>query len=120
MVQRGMNALKPDADDAFHWEFTLASDARCRDSWGTTFWGGLGQKHFERRNGRTGRAVYPPLISFYETRRRQGRGDRAGVPYMPIAPTPLMFPSPFGIRDERMQEMVDRGRAKGAELVVFA
>jgi sulfur-oxidizing protein SoxB len=40
-------------------------------------------------------------------------------PYMPIANPGWMFPDySFGIRDERMQEMVDEVRAQGAELVV--
>jgi 5'-nucleotidase/2',3'-cyclic phosphodiesterase and related esterases len=40
-------------------------------------------------------------------------------PYMPIANPGWMFPEySFGIRDERMQEMVDEVRGKGAELVV--
>ncbi|CAN0419726.1 unnamed protein product, partial [Hapterophycus canaliculatus] len=40
-------------------------------------------------------------------------------PYMPIANPGWMFPEySFGIRDERMQEMVDEVRANGAELVV--
>ncbi len=40
-------------------------------------------------------------------------------PYMPIANPKWMFPEySFGIRQERMQEMVDEVRAKGAELVV--
>ncbi|SOC00401.1 sulfate thiol esterase SoxB [Rhodobacter sp. JA431] len=40
-------------------------------------------------------------------------------PYMPIANPRWMFPEySFGIREERMQEMVDEVRAKGADLVV--
>ena len=40
-------------------------------------------------------------------------------PYMPIANPGWMFPDfSFGIRDERMQEIVDQVRAEGAELVV--
>ncbi len=40
-------------------------------------------------------------------------------PYMPIANPGWMFPEySFGIREERMQEMVDEVRAKGADLVV--
>ena len=40
-------------------------------------------------------------------------------PYMPIANPRWMFPEySFGIREERMQEMVDEVRAAGAELVV--
>lgn len=40
-------------------------------------------------------------------------------PYMPIANPKWMFPEySFGIRQERMQEMVDEVRAKGADLVV--
>jgi sulfur-oxidizing protein SoxB len=40
-------------------------------------------------------------------------------PYMPIANPRWMFPEySFGIREERMQEMVDEVRAEGADLVV--
>ncbi|SIS49347.1 thiosulfohydrolase SoxB [Phaeovulum vinaykumarii] len=40
-------------------------------------------------------------------------------PYMPIANPRWMFPDySFGIRQERMQDMVDEVRAKGAQLVV--
>jgi len=40
-------------------------------------------------------------------------------PYMPIANPKWMFPEySFGIRQERMQEVVDKARAEGAELVV--
>ena len=40
-------------------------------------------------------------------------------PYLPIANPRWMFPEySFGIRDERMQEMVDEVRGMGAELVV--
>jgi S-sulfosulfanyl-L-cysteine sulfohydrolase len=40
-------------------------------------------------------------------------------PYMPIANPGWMFPEySFGIRDQRMQEVVDEVRAAGAELVV--
>lgn len=54
--------------------------------------------------------------------------DRGGVriavigqafPYMPIANPKWMFPEySFGIREERMQEMVDEVRAEGVDLVV--
>ncbi len=41
-------------------------------------------------------------------------------PYMPIANPRWMFPEySFGIRDERMQEVVDEVKAEGAELVVL-
>jgi len=40
-------------------------------------------------------------------------------PYMPIANPKWMFPEySFGIREERMQEVVDEARAAGAQLVV--
>ena len=40
-------------------------------------------------------------------------------PYMPIANPGWMFPEySFGIRDERMQEMVDEVRAEGADVVI--
>ncbi|WP_293451651.1 thiosulfohydrolase SoxB [Planktotalea sp.] len=110
-----MNALKPDAM-TFHWEFTLGSDRVNEIVEGLPF-AALGQNIFDAEWDEP-TDLFPPYKFF----------ERGGVkiavigqafPYMPIANPGWMFPEySFGIRDERMQEMVDEVRAKGAELVV--
>ncbi|MEP4981870.1 thiosulfohydrolase SoxB [Ascidiaceihabitans sp.] len=110
-----MNALKPDAM-TFHWEFTLGSDRVAEIVEGLPF-AALGQNIFDAEWDEPAE-LFPPYKFF----------ERGGVkiavigqafPYMPIANPGWMFPEySFGIRDERMQEMVDEVRSKGAELVV--
>ena len=110
-----MNALKPDAM-TFHWEFTLGSDRVNEIVEGLPF-AALGQNIFDAEWDEP-TDLFPPYKFF----------ERGGVkiavigqafPYMPIANPGWMFPEySFGIRDERMQEMVDEVRAQGAELVV--
>jgi sulfur-oxidizing protein SoxB len=110
-----MNALKPDAM-TFHWEFTLGSERVQEIVEGLPF-AALGQNIFDAEWDEP-TELFPPYKMF----------ERGGVkiavigqafPYMPIANPGWMFPEySFGIRDERMQEMVDEVRAKGAELVV--
>ncbi len=110
-----MNALKPDAM-TFHWEFTLGSD-RVNEIVENLPFAALGQNIFDSEWDEP-TDLFPPYEFF----------ERGGVkiavigqafPYMPIANPGWMFPEySFGIRDERMQEMVDEVRAKGAELVV--
>lgn len=110
-----MNALKPDAM-TFHWEFTLGSDRVNEIVEGLPF-AALGQNIFDAEWDEP-TELFPPYKFF----------ERGGVkiavigqafPYMPIANPGWMFPEySFGIRDERMQEMVDEVRVAGAELVV--
>jgi sulfur-oxidizing protein SoxB len=110
-----MNALKPDAM-TFHWELTLGSDRVAELVEGLPF-AALGQNIFDAEWDEPAE-LFPPYKFF----------ERGGVkiavigqafPYMPIANPGWMFPEySFGIRDERMQEMVDEVRAQGAELVV--
>ena len=110
-----MNALKPDAM-TFHWEFTLGSD-RVAEIVEDLPFAALGQNIFDAEWDEPAE-LFPPYKFF----------ERGGVkiavigqafPYMPIANPGWMFPEySFGIRDERMQEMVDEVRAEGAELVV--
>ena len=110
-----MNALKPDAM-TFHWEFTLGSDRVAEIVEGLPF-AALGQNIFDAEWDEPAE-LFPPYKFF----------ERGGVkiavigqafPYMPIANPGWMFPEySFGIRDERMQEMVDEVRVQGAELVV--
>ena len=110
-----MNALKPDAM-TFHWEFTLGSERVNEIVEGLPF-AALGQNIFDAEWDEP-TALFPPY-KFYETGGVKVAVIGQAFPYMPIANPGWMFPEySFGIRDERMQEMVDEVRAKGAELVV--
>ncbi len=109
-----MNALKPDAMTS-HWEFTLGID-RVTEIVETLDFPFLGANIFDSE---WDEPAYDPYKMF----------ERGGVkiavigqafPYMPIANPGWMFPGlSFGIREERMVEVVDEVRAKGAELVVL-
>ncbi len=111
-----MNLLKPDAM-TFHWEFTLGGD-RVREIVDGLPFAALGQNIFDSEWDEPAEDTFESYKFF----------ERGGVkiavigqafPYMPIANPRWMFPEySFGIRDERMQEMVDEVRAQGAELVV--
>jgi sulfur-oxidizing protein SoxB len=110
-----MNALKPDAM-TFHWEFTLGSDRINEIVDGLPF-AALGQNIFDSEWDEP-TDLFPPY-KFLETGGVKVAVIGQAFPYMPIANPGWMFPEySFGIRDERMQEMVDEVRAKGAELVV--
>ena len=112
-----MNHLKPDAM-TFHWEFTLGSE-RVREIIEGLPFAALGQNIFDKEWDEPASDTFESYKFF----------ERGGVkiavigqafPYMPIANPGWMFPEySFGIRESRMQEMVDEVRAKGAELVVL-
>lgn len=110
-----MNALKPDAM-TFHWEFTLGSE-RVREIVEGLPFAALGQNIFDAEWNE-------PTEDFLPYKMFERGGAKIAVigqafPYMPIANPRWMFPEySFGIRDERMQEMVDEVRGQGAELVV--
>lgn len=112
-----MNALKPDAM-TFHWEFTLGSD-RVREIIKGLPFAAMGQNIFDAEWDE------PASDTFQSYKMFESGGVKIGVigqafPYMPIANPGWMFPEySFGIRDERMQEMVNEVRAAGAELVVL-
>ena len=109
-----MNALKPDAMTS-HWEFTLGVDRvnEIVDTLGFPF---LGANIFDNE---WDEPAYEPYEMF----------ERGGVkiavigqafPYMPIANPGWMFPDlSFGVREERMVEVVNEVRGLGAELVVL-
>ena len=110
-----MNALNPDAM-TFHWEFTLGSE-RVQDIVENLPFAALGQNIFDAEWDEP-TELFPPYKMF------ERGGTKIAVigqafPYMPIANPGWMFPEySFGIRDERMQEMVDEVRGMGAEVVV--
>ena len=110
-----MNALKPDAM-TFHWEFTLGSE-RVNEIVENLPFAALGQNIFDSEWDEP-TDLFPPY-KFFERGKVKIAVIGQAFPYMPIANPGWMFPEySFGIRDERMQEMVDEVRAKGAELVV--
>jgi sulfur-oxidizing protein SoxB len=110
-----MNALKPDAM-TFHWEFTLGSD-RVREVVADLPFAALGQNIFDAEWNEPAEDF--ESYTFFERGGVKIAVIGQAFPYMPIANPGWMFPEySFGIRDERMQEMVDEVRAAGAELVV--
>ncbi|MFP5507533.1 MAG: thiosulfohydrolase SoxB [Alphaproteobacteria bacterium] len=110
-----MNALKPDAM-TFHWEFTLGTE-RVREIVNGLPFAALGANIFDAEWDEPSEDFKP-----YEMFERGGVKIAVigqAFPYMPIANPGWMFPEySFGIRDQRMQEVVDEVHAAGAELVV--
>lgn len=110
-----MNLLKPDAM-TFHWEFTLGSD-RVRDLVSGLPYAALAQNIFDSEWDEPTEDFKP--YEFFERGGVKIAVIGQAFPYMPIANPGWMFPEySFGIRDNRMQEMVDEVRGMGAELVV--
>ena len=110
-----VNMLKPDAM-TFHWEFTLGSD-RVRDIVDTLPFAALGQNIFDVEWDEPAEDFAP--YQFFDRGGAKIAVIGQAFPYMPIANPGWMFPEySFGIRDQRMQEMVDEVRAMGADLVV--
>ncbi|KRS19049.1 thiosulfohydrolase SoxB [Roseovarius indicus] len=111
-----MNALKPDAM-TFHWEFTLGQD-RVRELVEGLPFAALGQNIFDAEWDEPSEEFAP--YQFFERGGTKIAVIGQAFPYMPIANPGWMFPDfSFGIRDERMQEMVNEVRGQGAELVVL-
>ena len=108
------NALGTDAMTS-HWEFTLGIDRVMEIVENELNFPFLGANIFDTE---WDERAFEPYKMF----------ERGGVqiavigqafPYMPIANPKWMFPDySFGIREERMQAMVDEVRAKGVDLVV--
>ncbi|PTQ74517.1 thiosulfohydrolase SoxB [Celeribacter persicus] len=111
-----MNALKPDAM-TFHWEFTLGSE-RVREVVADLPFAALGANIFDAEWDEPAEDFEP--YKFFERGGVKIAVIGQAFPYMPIANPGWMFPEySFGIRTERMQEVVDEVRGMGAELVVL-
>ncbi|MEQ8899438.1 MAG: thiosulfohydrolase SoxB [Roseovarius sp.] len=111
-----MNALKPDAM-TFHWEFTLGQD-RVRELVEGLPFAALGQNIFDAEWDEPSEEFAP--YEFFERGGTKIAVIGQAFPYLPIANPGWLFPDfSFGIRDQRMQEMVDEVRGQGAELVVL-
>jgi sulfur-oxidizing protein SoxB len=111
-----MNALKPDAM-TFHWEFTLGSE-RVREVVADLPFAALGANIFDAEWDEPAEDFEP--YKFFERGGVKIAVIGQAFPYMPIANPGWMFPEySFGIRTERMQEVVDEVRDMGAELVVL-
>jgi sulfur-oxidizing protein SoxB len=108
-----MNQLGVEAMTS-HWEWTFGTERVKEIVEGLPF-PFLGQNIFDKE---WDEPAFDPYTWF------ERGGSKIAVigqafPYMPIANPGWMFPEySFGIRDERMQEMVDEVRAEGADLVV--
>ncbi len=109
-----MNLMKPDAMTS-HWEFTLGIDrvTEIVDDLPFPF---LGANIFDAE---WDEPAYEPYAMF-----ERGGATIAVIgqafPWMPIANPSWMFPGlSFGIREDRVQEIVDEVRAEGADAVVL-
>ncbi|TCP42444.1 thiosulfohydrolase SoxB [Rhodovulum marinum] len=108
-----MNALKPDAMTS-HWEFTFGVD-RVNEIVDTLPFPFLGANIFDAE---WDEPAYEPYKMF-----ERGGAKIAVIgqafPYLPIANPKWMFPGlSFGVREERMAEVVQEVRDAGADLVV--
>ncbi|MCB2135144.1 MAG: thiosulfohydrolase SoxB, partial [Rhodobacteraceae bacterium] len=108
-----MNALKPDAMTS-HWEFTLGIDRVTEIVEGLAF-PFLGANIFDAE---WDEPAYEPYKMF-EVGGAQVAVIGQAFPYLPIANPKWMFPNlSFGVREERMAEVVAEVRDAGADLVV--
>ncbi|MGP3698819.1 thiosulfohydrolase SoxB [Rhodobacter sp. NSM] len=108
-----MNALKVDAMTS-HWEWTYGTE-RVKEIVDALPFPFLGANIFDKE---WDEPAFPPYEIFERGGLRIAVIGQA-FPYMPIANPGWMFPEySFGVREERMQEMVDEVRAEGVDLVV--
>ncbi|MDI6834277.1 MAG: thiosulfohydrolase SoxB [Rhizobiaceae bacterium] len=108
-----MNALKVDAMTS-HWEWTYGTE-RVKEIVDTLPFPFLGANIFDAE---WNEPAFEPY-TFFERSGAKVAVIGQAFPYMPIANPGWMFPEySFGIREERMQEMVDEVKSKGADLVV--
>ncbi len=109
-----MNALKPDAMTS-HWEFTYGID-RVNEIVDELPFPFLGANIFDNE---WDEPAFEPYTIF------ERGGAKVAVigqafPYMPIANPGWMFPNlSFGIREARIQEMVEEVKQEGADVVVL-
>lgn len=109
-----MNALKPDAMTA-HWEFTFGKD-RVDEIIEELPFAFLGANIFDNE---WNEPAYEPY-KFFEQNGVKIAVIGQAFPYLPIANPRYMFESlSFGIREERVAEMVAEVREEGADLVVL-
>ncbi len=109
-----MNLLGVDAMTA-HWEFTLGIDRVTEIIENELNFPFLGANIFDAE---WDEPVYEPY-SMFERGGTQVAVIGQAFPYMPIANPGWMFPGlSFGIREERMAEVVAEARGAGAEVVV--
>ncbi|MFU8898446.1 sulfate thiol esterase SoxB [Roseinatronobacter thiooxidans] len=110
-----MNALGVEAMTS-HWEWTFGQD-RVREIVADLPFPFLGQNIFDNEWNEPSEEFDP--YTWFERGGVKIAVIGQAFPYMPIANPGWKFPDfSFGIRDQRMQEMVDEVRAQGADLVV--
>ncbi|TVQ06192.1 MAG: thiosulfohydrolase SoxB, partial [Roseinatronobacter sp.] len=110
-----MNALGVEAMTS-HWEWTFGQD-RVREIVDGLPFPFLGQNIFDNEWNEPSEEFDP--YTWFERGGVKIAVIGQAFPYMPIANPGWKFPDfSFGIRDGRMQEMVDEVRAQGADLVV--
>ena len=115
-VVNAMGLLRPDAM-TFHWEFTLGTQ-RMLELVREIGFPALGQNVFDREWDEPAEDFEP--YAWFERGGARIAVIGQAFPYMPIANPGWMFPEySFGIRDERMQAIVDDVRDAGADLVVL-
>ncbi|RYC23983.1 thiosulfohydrolase SoxB [Ciceribacter ferrooxidans] len=108
-----MNALKVDAMTS-HWEWTYGTE-RVKEIVDALPFPFLGANIYDSE---WNEPAFEPY-TFFERGGAKIAVIGQAFPYMPIANPGWMFPEySFGIREERMQEMVDEVKSKGADLVV--
>ncbi|RMH49353.1 MAG: thiosulfohydrolase SoxB [Alphaproteobacteria bacterium] len=109
-----MNHLRPDAMTA-HWEFTLGTE-RVTELIESLPFAFLGANIFDAEWDE-------PAFEAYKIFERGGAKIAVigqAFPYLPIANPKWMFPEySFGIREERMAEVVEEVRAAGADAVIL-
>ncbi len=109
-----MNLMKPDAMTS-HWEYTLGVD-RVNEIVETLDFPFLGANVFDNEWDEPALEPY----KFFERGGAKIAVIGQAFPYMPIANPGWMFPGlSFGVREERMREVVAEVRAAGADLVVL-
>ena len=99
-----------------HWEWTLGTD-RVLEIANALPFPFLGQNIFDAEWNEPAEDF--PSYTWFDRGGAKIAVIGQAFPYMPIANPGWMFPEfSFGIRDERMQEMVDEVKSQGADLVV--